>query len=165
MSAALRESPRLFCLGPSVLWRPARHSWFARHWPAVRVQAPCLRSTCRASARLTRRLSRVQVFSAGLVCERPRVQSVFFGASGLFVSLAQERQAAAQALQPPASLVAVALVCLQASSPNAQCTQALCRLARCLTIQSTGHAPAGRVMPVISNVRPHQDAPLTPTPR
>ena len=78
---------------------------------------------------------------------------MFFGASGLFVSLAQERQAVAQAVQPPASLVAVALVCLQASSPNAQCTQALCRLARCLTIQSTGHAPASRVMPVISNVR------------
>ena len=55
-------------------------------------------------------------------------------------------------MQPPASLVAVASACLQAAPPNAQCLQALCRLARCLTIQSTGHTPASRVMPVISNV-------------
>jgi len=59
----------------------------------------------------------------------------------------------AQAVQPPASLVAVASACLQAVQANAKCMQALCRLARCLTIQSTGHAPASWVMPVISNVR------------
>jgi len=58
----------------------------------------------------------------------------------------------AQAVQPPASLVAVASACLQAVQANAKCMQALCRLARCLTIQSTGHAPASWVMPVISNV-------------
>ena len=57
-----------------------------------------------------------------------------------------------EAVQPPASLVAVASVCLRAASPNAQCKQAVCRKARCLTRQSTGHAPASRVMPVISNV-------------
>ena len=56
-------------------------------------------------------------------------------------------------MQPPASLVALASVRLQAAPPNAQRVQAQCRTARCLTIQSTGHAPASRVMPVISNVR------------
>ena len=150
---ALREALGLFCLGLSVRWRPAYRSWFARHWPAVRVHAPCLRSTSCAFSRPPRRQSRVPVFSAvsGLrkagssirvvrcvrVIHRPRA-----GAPGQ----------AAQAVQPPASLVALASVCLQAASPNAQCMQALCRLARCLTIQSTGRAPASWVTPVISNV-------------
>jgi hypothetical protein len=43
---------------------------------------------------------------------------------------------AVQAVQPPASLVAVASSCLSAVSPNAQCmqAQALCLKARCLTL-------------------------------
>ena len=60
---------------------------------------------------------------------------------------------AAQAVQPPASLVAEASVCLQTAPPNAQCVQALCCLAHCLTLQSRGRAPASRVTPLISNVR------------
>ena len=43
---------------------------------------------------------------------------------------------------------------MRAVSPNAQCGLAVC-VVRCLTIQSTGRAPASWVTPVISNVRPH----------
>lgn len=42
---------------------------------------------------------------------------------------------------------------MQAAPPNAQCVQAQCRKARCLTLQSRGLAPASRVKPLISNVR------------
>ena len=57
--------------------------------------------------------------------------------------------------QPPASLVAVASVHLQAAPPNAKCGQGLC-FTRGLTLQSRGLAPASRVKPLISNVRHRQ---------
>lgn len=60
----MREAPRLFCLGLSVLWRPAHRSWFAKHWPALRAHAPCLRSASHAFARLPWRPS----LGAGLLC-------------------------------------------------------------------------------------------------
>ena len=158
-SAALREAPRPFCLGLSVLWRPAHRSWFAKHWPALRTHAPCLRSASHAFARLPWRPSWVLVFSA--VFGLPKAES----SAGVLrcVGVVRRPRAgapgrAAQAVQPPASLVAAASVCLPAASSNAQCMQALCCLARCLTLQSTGHAPASRVMPVISNVRHRQGA-------
>ena len=77
-----------------------------------------------------------------------------------------------QAAQPPASLVAVASVCLQAASPNAQCVQAMCRRARGLTLQSRGQTTAGqallllpkhsrRCLPLISNVGRRQPEPAS----
>ena len=92
-SAALREAPRLFCLGLSVRWRPAHCSWFAKHWSALRAHTPWLRSASRAFARLPRRPSWGWFSLQLLACEKPGVQTVFFGASELFVGLALERQA------------------------------------------------------------------------
>ena len=156
--AALREASRLFCRGLSVLWRPAHRSWFARHWSAAQAQAPCLRSASHACSKRPWRQFQAAVFSA---TSGPRKAAGSMRAlrcsRAFYLPRAGAPGQAAQAVQPPASLVAVASGCLQAASPNAQCVQAVCRLARCLTLQSTGRRPAGRAPPVISNVRPHQN--------
>lgn len=127
-------------LGLSVLWRPAHGSLPLKHWKVVLTQALPLRSASPASAP-----------TAPLRFQRPRRLEARCR-SDEEVPVARASCCAKSFSRTPHAFSSGKAPW----SVQAQCSvmQAVCHLARGLTLPSRGPVPASRAWPLMSNVRP-----------